>query len=163
MARTDSASLVVNAEVQRVFAALLDPEQLREWLPPQGMTGRFESFDPRPGGFYRLVLTYDDPRSSAGKATPDSDIVEARFLDIVADVRVVQAVEFVSDDPAFTGTMTMTWEVAARHDGTQVTIRAEDVPAGITAEDHAAGLASSLAQLAAFVEASEGGHAGTRD
>jgi len=23
----------VNAEVQRVFAALLDPDQLREWLP----------------------------------------------------------------------------------------------------------------------------------
>jgi hypothetical protein len=87
MARTDSASLVVNAEVQRVFAALLHPEQRREWLPPHGMTGRFQSFDPRPGGFYRLVLTYDDPRSSAGKATPDSDIVEARFLDIVPEVR----------------------------------------------------------------------------
>jgi hypothetical protein len=71
----------------------------------------------------------------------------------VPNARVVQAVEFVSDDPAFAGTMTMTWEVAAQSDGTQVTIRAVDVPEGISAEDHAVGLSSSLAQLAAFVEA----------
>ena len=142
----------MNAEVRRVFEALLDPDQLREWLPPQGMTGRFERFDPRPGGSYRLVLTYDDRTSGEGKATADSDIVEAHFIDIVPNTRVVQAVDFVSDDPAFAGTMTMTWEVAARHDGTEVTIRAEDVPAGISPEEHAVGLASSLTQLAAFVE-----------
>ena len=65
----------------------------------------------------------------------------------------MQAVEFVSDDPAFAGTMTMTWEVAAHPGGTEVTIRATDVPEGISAEDHAAGLSSSLAQLAAYVEA----------
>ena len=153
MPRMDSASRVVNAQVRRVFAALLDPEQVLEWLPPQGMTGRFERFDPRPGGSYRLVLTYDDRTSGMGKATPDSDIVEARFLDIVPHVRVVQAVEFVSDDPAFAGTMTMTWEVASHPDGTEVTIRATDVPEGISTEDHAAGLSSSLAQLAAHVEA----------
>jgi uncharacterized protein YndB with AHSA1/START domain len=163
MARTDSASLLVNADARRVFDALLDPEQLLEWLPPQGMTGRFERFEPRPGGSYRLVLTYENRKSGAGKATPDSDIVEARFLDIVPDARVVQAVEFVSDDPAFAGTMTMTWELAARQDGTQVTIRAVDVPVGISAKDHAAGLASSLAQLAAFLDASNDAPAGTHD
>ena len=152
MPRTDSASRVVNADLQRVFSALLDPAQLCEWLPPQGMTGRFERFDPRPGGSYRLVLTYEPGSSGAGKTKPDSDVVEARFVDIVTDARVVQAVEFVSDDPAFAGIMTMTWEVAARHDGTEVTIRATHVPAGISAEEHAIGLASSLAQLAAFVE-----------
>jgi uncharacterized protein YndB with AHSA1/START domain len=142
----------MHADVQRVFDALLDPEQLRHWLPPQGMSGRFERFDARPGGSYRLVLTYDDRRSGAGKATPGSDVVEARFVEIVPHARVVQAVEFVSDDPDFAGTMTMTWELADRHDGTEVTIRAEDVPRGILPEDHAVGLASSLDQLAAFVE-----------
>ncbi len=152
MPRTDSASRVVHADVQRVFAALVDPDQLLRWLPPQGMTGRFERFDPRPGGSYRLVLTYDDDASSSGKSTAGSDIVEARFVDVVPDERVVQAVEFVSDDPAFAGTMLMTWAVAALPDGTEVTIRAADVPVGISAADHAVGLASSLAQLAAFVE-----------
>jgi uncharacterized protein YndB with AHSA1/START domain len=152
MPRTDSASRVVKADVKRVFAALLDPDQLRAWLPPQGMTGRFERFDARPGGSYRLVLTHQDGASDSGKTTANSDVVEARYIEIVPQARVVQAVEFISDDPAFAGTMTTTWEVAARHDGTHVTIRAVDVPEGISAEDHAVGMASSLAQLAAFVE-----------
>ena len=122
------------------------------WLPPDGMTGRFERFDPRPGGSYRLVLTYTDASHAAGKATADSDIVEARFVDIVPGVRVVQAVDFVSDDPAFAGTMTMTWEVTAVDGGTRVDITADDVPDGISAEDHAAGLASSLANLADYLD-----------
>ena len=71
---------------------------------------------------------------------------------LVPGVRVVQAVDFVSDDPAYAGTMTMTWEVTAVEAGTRVDIRADDVPPGISAEDHAAGLASSLANLAAYLE-----------
>jgi len=66
--------------------------------------------------------------------------------------RVVQAVDFVSDGPAYAGTMTMTWEVTAAGAGTRVDIVADDVPDGISAEDHAAGLASSLRNLAAYVE-----------
>ena len=145
MARTDTASRVIAAPLDRVFAALVDPEALTAWLPPDGMSGRFERFDARPGGSYRLVLTYADASSARGKATADSDIVEARFVDVVPGVRVVQAVDFVSDDPTHAGTMTMTWEVTAVDAGTRVDIRADDVPAGISAKDHAAGLASSLA------------------
>ena len=92
MARTDTASRVIAAPLDRVFAALVDPEALAAWLPPEGMSGRFERFDARPGGSYRLVLTYADASSARGKATADSDIVEARFVDVVPGVRVVQAV-----------------------------------------------------------------------
>ena len=99
-----------------------------------------------------MVLTYADASTAPGKATADSDIVEARFIDIVPGVRVVQAVTFVGDDPGLVGTMTMTWEVTATDNGTRVDIRADQVPDGISAEDHAAGLASSLANLAAHVE-----------
>jgi uncharacterized protein YndB with AHSA1/START domain len=152
MPRTDTASRVIAAPPAQVYAALVDREALTAWLPPDGMTGRFERFDPRPGGSYRLVLTYEDASRAAGKATADSDIVEARYVDIVPDVRVVQAVDFVSDDPAFAGTMTMTWEVTAVDGGTRVDITADDVPVGICAEDHAKGLASSLANLAEHVE-----------
>jgi uncharacterized protein YndB with AHSA1/START domain len=116
------------------------------------MTGRFERFDARPGGSYRMVLTYSGASGAPGKATVDSDIVEARFVDSVPGERVVQAVDFVSDDPAYAGTMTMTWKVSSVGTGTRVDIVAEDVPGGISAEDHAAGLASSLANLAAYVE-----------
>jgi uncharacterized protein YndB with AHSA1/START domain len=152
MPRTDRASRVIAASRERVWAALVDPEALLAWLPPGEMTGRFERFDARPGGSYRMVLIYPDASGAPGKATAESDIVEARFVDIVPGERVIQAVNFVSDDPAHAGTMTMTWEVTAVDAGTRVDIVAEDVPDGISAEDHAAGLASSLTNLAAYVE-----------
>jgi uncharacterized protein YndB with AHSA1/START domain len=152
MPRTDSASSLVAAPPERVFAAFVDRDALTTWLPPEGMQGRFERFDARPGGSYRMILTYDDASTAPGKATAASDIVEARFVVIDPGVRVVQAVDFVSDDPAYAGTMTITWEVTAVDIGTRVDIRADGVPDGISPDDHAAGLRSSLAQLRAYVE-----------
>ena len=77
------------------------------------------------------MLTYPDASTARHKATTDSDIVEARFVDVVPGVRVVQAVDFVSDDPTHAGTMTMASDVTALDAGTRVDIRADDVPAGI--------------------------------
>ena len=152
MPRTDRAWRVIAAPAARVFDALLDRDALEAWLPPSGMAARFERFDPTPGGSYRLVLTHADPTNAPGKSSDDSDIVEARYLEIVRNERVVQAVDFVADDPAFAGTMTMTWALEASSDGTRVEITAEDVPDGISADDHAAGMRSSLDNLARYVE-----------
>ena len=152
MPRTDRASRIIDAPVERVFNALVDREALESWLPPVGMTGRFERFDATPGGSYRMVLTYADPSDSRGKSSPGADVVEARFVDIVPNDRVVQAVDFVSEDPAFAGTMTMTWTVRAVDGGPRVEITADDVPDGISRDDHAAGLTSSLDNLARYVD-----------
>src|SRR4051794_39316586 len=107
MPRTDTAWRGIAASPEHVYAALVDPEALIVWLPPTGMTGTFERFDPRPGGSYRLVLTYADASVSRGKATANNDIVESRFIDLVSGARVVQAVDFVSEDPTYAGTMIM--------------------------------------------------------
>jgi uncharacterized protein YndB with AHSA1/START domain len=151
MSRTDAADRVIAAPPDRVYAALVDPAALEEWLPPADMTGRVERFDLRPGGSFRMMLTYRDPAAGSGKSTADSDVVEARFVDVVPGERVAYDVDFVSDDPAFAGTMRMTWEVAVVGGGTRVDVRADGVPAGISAEDHATGMASSLANLAAYL------------
>jgi uncharacterized protein YndB with AHSA1/START domain len=148
MGRTDTASRVVEASAERVFAALTDPDALLEWLPPAGMTGRFDSFDLRPGGSYRMVLTYADAPAGGAKSSADSDVVECRFTDIVPGVRIVEESEFTSDDPAFSGTMTLTWTLTEVDAGTRVDIRADDVPEGISADDHVAGMNSSLQNLA---------------
>ena len=148
MPRVDVASRVLDAPILRVYQALIDPVALEAWLPPAGMIGRFEHFDLRPGGSYRLVLTYLDDAVGSGKTTANADVVEARFVELESGKRVVQAVQFVSADPAFAGTMTMTWEVTAVGIGTLVTIAASGVPEGISEHDHAVGLASSLANLA---------------
>jgi uncharacterized protein YndB with AHSA1/START domain len=153
MRRTDTASQLIAATPDEVYAALVDAEALVAWLPPEGMTARFERFDARPGGSYRLVLTYDDAGSGRGKATADSDVVEARFVDLVPAVRVAQEVHFESDNPAFAGAMTMTWDLTSVDGWTRVDITADGVPEGISAADHAAGMASSLANLARYLEA----------
>lgn len=143
---------MIAAPPDRVYAAMVDRDALLAWLPPAGMSGRFHRFDARPGGSYRLVLTYADPSAAPGKATAGSDIVEARFVDLIPGERVVWAVDFVADDPAYAGTMTMAWELTAVEAGTRVDITATDVPDGISEHDHAAGLASSLANLADYLE-----------
>jgi uncharacterized protein YndB with AHSA1/START domain len=152
MARRDTASRVIAAPPERVYAAFLDPDALVAWLPPTGMSARFEQFDAKPGGSYRMVLTYEDSSTAGGKATADSDVVEARFVELIPALRVVQAVDFVSPDPRNAGTMIMTWEIASVEAGTRVEFRADNVPEGISAEDHAAGLNSSLANLATYLE-----------
>jgi hypothetical protein len=47
-----------------------------------------------------MVLTYAEPSSGRGKAAPDADVVEARFIELVPGERVVHAVTFDSSDPA---------------------------------------------------------------
>ena len=141
----------VAAPPARVYRALVSAEALEQWLPPAGMTGTVNSLDARPGGGYRLVLRYVDA-SVPGKAGDGTDVVEVAFADLVADRRVAQRVVFESEDPAFAGLMTMTWELAPSAEGTLVTVRAEDVPPGIDRDVHETAIASSLAQLAAYVE-----------
>lgn len=152
MPRTDIAERWIDAPPERVHRAFVDADALLRWLPPTGMHGRFEHFDPQAGGSYRMVLTYESADGAPGKSTEDSDIVEARFLEITPGRRVVQSVEFVSDDPAMSGTMTMVWTVTAHGEGAMVEFRADGVPDGISAEDHAAGMASSLENLAAHLQ-----------
>lgn len=151
MARTDIASRLIEATPETIYAAMTDADALVQWLPPGDMSGEMLEFDPAPGGHYRMKLRYRN-RAVAGKSGDGADIVLVRYLDLVPGALVSQAVDFVADDPAFAGTMAMHWILEARPEGTLVTIRAENVPPGIAAEDHEAGLAASLDNLARFTQ-----------
>ncbi|MFF0361673.1 SRPBCC family protein [Streptomyces fungicidicus] len=153
MSRIDRASRVIAAPPATVYGALLDRESLEAWLPPDGMRGRVERWDPRPGGGFRMILTYLDSTDSPGKTSEATDVVDVGFADLVPPECVVQRAVFEADDPSYAGTMTMTWRLAAVGDGTEVTVTATDVPPGIGQADHEAGIASSLANLASYVEA----------
>ncbi|MDI6908683.1 SRPBCC family protein [Nocardioides sp.] len=150
MSHTDVGQAVVKASPAEVFAALVDEQARTRWLPPAGMSGRFSWFDLRPGGGYRMTLTYDDG-STPGKSAENTDVVEARFVSIDEPRRLVEEADFVSDDPDLSGTMTITWYLQPVDDGTLVTIRATDVPDGISSEDHAAAFASTLSNLDGYV------------
>lgn len=149
--RTDRAERLIAAPPERLFACWTDPAMLVHWLPPKGMTGRVEVFDPRPGGAFRLVLTYDDPEE-AGKSGGGSDIIAGEFVALNPPRHLAFASRFRSDDPAMQGEMRMDWFFDPEGAGTRLRIVAAGVPPGIAPQDHAAGMAASLAQLAALVE-----------
>lgn len=110
------------------------------------------AFEFREGGTYRIRLAYNEPRHMAGKTSENADEVEVRFVELAPHERIEQAVTFESDDPAFAGEMRIVWLLQPAENGTLVTVRCEDVPAGIRPEDHQAGLTSTLDNLAAFAE-----------
>jgi len=151
VARTDQASRLINAPPRAIYRAFVDAVALAKWLPPRGMTAEIFAFEPRPGGAFRMALTYE-AAGQRGKTEDNRDVVEGRFVELVEGERIVWAVTFKSDDPSFAGEMKMTWSFAPAPGGTEVTIIAENVPPGISKEDHDAGLRSTLENLAAFIE-----------
>lgn len=153
--RIDRATIDVAASPDAVYAAFTDPAVLMRWLPPDTMRGRALAYDFREGGRYRIELTYDDA-DAAGKTTERTDISSGRFVALEPGARIVQTVEFESSDAAFAGEMTMTWTFTPSPRGTTVTVTAEDVPPGITAADHDAGLRASLQNLARHLTVSTG-------
>ncbi|QYZ68415.1 SRPBCC domain-containing protein [Neotabrizicola shimadae] len=150
--RRDQASRFVAATSERLWLAWMMPADLVRWLPPPGMSGEVLALEPVPGGAFRIRLDYTDAAASHGKTDGAGDLVEARFVNLNPPRRFVQDVSFVTRDPRFAGTMRMTWGFEPEGQGTLVTVTAENVPPGISPEDHAEGLAASLAQLAAFTE-----------
>ena len=151
MSRTDAASRVIRASPQKIYAANLDPKSVAEWRPPQGMKAEVYAFDAREGGGYRMAFVYEDVLVR-GKTTEHADVFEGSFIALVPNKRIVERVEFQSDNPAFAGAMTITTTLIAVMGGTEVSVVCSNVPEGISAEDHQVGMASTLANLAAFVE-----------
>jgi len=151
--RTDTASRVIRASPQRLYRALLDPDAVTSWLPPAGMQGRIDIFEPVVGGWFRMTLTYKDVAHRVeGKSSEHSDVVEGRFTELVPKQRITQAFEFQSDRPELAGTMLMTWSFTPVAGGTDVTIVCANVPEAIRPEDHLEGFRSTLQNLAAFTE-----------
>ena len=150
--RTDRASRVINATPEQLYNAFADAVKLMKWLPPGTMTGRAVEYDFREGGRYAIALTYDESAATdAGKTRGRTDVSRGRFLTLEPGRRIVQSVEFESTRPEFSGEMIMTWTFQPTVDGTKVNITAENVPLGISAVDHSAGMHASLENLAQFV------------
>lgn len=150
--RIDSASRLIYASHSDIYQAFALPGSMEQWLPPGNMTGKMLHFDFRVGGSYRMRLTYKDSHDGRGKTSDNSDEVRVQLVSLEPEQRIVQEINFDSDDPSFAGTMRMTWTFEPSDGGTRVTVRAENVPEGIRPEDHQAGLDSSLANLARFTE-----------
>jgi hypothetical protein len=113
------------------------------------MTGEIHAFDARVGGGYRMSLFYPpDERSNRGKTSDREDQVDVRFVELAPPCRIVEAVSFVTPDPALFGEMTLIATFEQVSGGTEVTLAFMNVRSGLRAENNEAGSRLSLEQLA---------------
>jgi uncharacterized protein YndB with AHSA1/START domain len=120
-------------------------------MVPDGMTSQVHTFDAREGGAFRISLTYDTP-TDAGKSSTQTDSFHGRFVRLVPDAEVVQAVEFETDDPMMKGEMTITYALADAEDGTDLVALHEHLPPGLSPVDNELGWRMSIEKLARLVE-----------
>lgn len=151
--RVDTVSRTISASPETIYKAFMKPTTLMSWLPPDGMSGHAETYDPQVGGTFKLILSYDESdQSIIGKTSEKTDVSNGKFLELVLNKRIVQEMSFDSPDISFYGKMKQTWLLETVPKGTKVTIRCENVPDGILKEDHDAGLRSTLQNLADYTE-----------
>ena len=148
---TTELTRVIRAPRAAVYRALLDADAVQGWLVPDGMTSEVHAFDGREGGTFRISLTYTAP-GGTGKTSAHTDTYHGRFVRLVPDTEVVQAIEFETDDPRMQGEMTVTYALADADGGTAVTGRHENLPPGVRPEDNELGWSMSMGKLAALVE-----------
>jgi uncharacterized protein YndB with AHSA1/START domain len=96
-------------------------------------------------------LTYDES-TTAGKTSPRTDSFHGRFVRLVPDTEVVQAVEFETDDPAMQGEMTITYTLTDASSGTELAGVHENLPPGVSPADNELGWTMSIEKLAGLVE-----------
>lgn len=134
----NQVSLTVRASRAAVYRACSEPADLVRWRFPLDMTARLLSVE---GARYRMTLGYRDGRA---------DSFEAVFVERVPNERVVELIRFDAADRA--GEMTVTTELSDVGDGTEVTMRFENLPESIRPEDNEDGTQQALVRLARLVE-----------
>ncbi|MCK9495568.1 MAG: SRPBCC domain-containing protein [Dehalococcoidia bacterium] len=143
--------VLIEAMPETVYRAFLNPEVVAQWLAPGDMTAEVLAFEGREGGEVRMRLTYPAADEGAGKTSTGTDVYRARFVELVPNERVVQAIEFESEDPRFAGTMRMTATLAPTRQGTNLTLDFEDIPVGISLADNRRGTELSLQKLSGLI------------
>jgi uncharacterized protein YndB with AHSA1/START domain len=148
-------SRIIKAQPAALYQVFMEPAALVDWLPPAEMTGKIHAFDGRVGGGYRMSLFYPpNEHSFQGKTTDREDMVDVRFVELAPPRRIVEAVSFVTTDPALRGEMTIVVTFEEVSGGTAVTFLCKNLPPGLRAEDNEAGSRLSLEQLARRFERS---------
>src|SRR5690242_2645293 len=137
----------LNAPLDRVYRALIDPEDVVWWKVPSAMTARVHAFEGREGGTFRISLTYEAP-DRQGKSFANTDTYHGHFLKLVPNELVVEVDEFETDDPAFQGEMSITISLHDADGGTDLVAVHDGLPVGVPAEDNETGWRESLSRLA---------------
>lgn len=82
-----------NAPRELVWKAWTEPERMKEWFGPKGVTSRYAKMDFRPGGSYHYSQVTPDGKEMWGKAV---------YREIIAPEKIVWVQSFSDKDGGFT-------------------------------------------------------------
>lgn len=142
----------VAASRRDVYRALVDAAAIATWRVPDGMTCTVHEFEATEGGAFRISLEYRSP-DATGKSSAHTDTYRGCFVSLVPDERVVEELQFETDDPGLQGMMRITTTLADAGDGTDVVMVHEGVPDAVALADNETGTRMALEKLARLVEA----------
>jgi hypothetical protein len=86
------------------------------------------------------------------RAPSITDTYHGYFAEIVPDRRIVEITEFETEDPSMQGEMMMTTSLETTEGGTEVSMRFENLPSGVSRKDNEIGTRMSLSKLAKLVD-----------
>jgi uncharacterized protein YndB with AHSA1/START domain len=109
---------VLRASPEKVYRAVLDPDALVKWNPPNGLTAKVHHLDAKVGGTFRMSFT----NFSTGK----SHAFGGKYLELIPYERI--RVTDVFDDPKLPGEMQTTYTLKKVSCGTDLTIVQEGLP-----------------------------------
>ena len=152
MRQTTNNSLEIKATQEEIYNAITNPAALEIWQAPGEMTAKVHNFDLRIGGGYEMSLFYPDNETEmTGKTTGKEDKFTARFIELIPNRKIVQAINFDTSNPDFMGEMIMELVLDPTDAGTNVTFTFKNLPIGIRPADNEEGTMSSLNKLSDYV------------
>lgn len=153
MAQTTKNARDIKATPKEVYNAFINPAALAFFQAPGDMTAKMHYFDFWVGGGYQMSLYYPEKETEKkGKTTSREDKFTARFIEIIPNEKIVEAIQFNTSNAGFAGEMIMEVTFDPVDAGTRVTFLFKNIPDGIKPEDNKAGTISTLEKLAAYVE-----------
>lgn len=142
--RSITASRVIEAPPERVYVAFLNPDDIAVWSPPEGFSADVQEVEPEEGGSFRIENIAETEEMEQHNHT-----FEGTYQELKRGEKIVWTDESGEGDDY----STVTVNLDAVPDGTEVTLRLEGIPKDV-AEQYGVVEAweDSLRKLAGQVE-----------
>lgn len=137
-------SRIVNADPQTAFEAWTQPEQIRNWACPEGLTVLDSQVDLTVGGSY--VLQMGDPEGGTHTAI-------GTYREIDPPRRLVYTWDWIEDEHRMDLETVVTVEFHSRDGGTEVVLTHEAFPNTEATDAHDEGWSSCLDKFAGHLTA----------
>ncbi|SFN74430.1 SRPBCC domain-containing protein [Proteiniclasticum ruminis] len=134
-----------------VYETMLDPSKICFWRVPKEMKCTIHEFQVSVGGRVRISLTYLDD-TQVGKTGDHTDTYHGRFTELKPYEKIVEELQFESEEKSLKNMMTLTFLLEEIKEGTKLTVIHEGLPESISMKDNEQGWLEALEQLRVILQ-----------